>query len=68
MEIAKGVEAKYEAGKIIVEVKVADQVNPLLEKLKGDIESGAVDLVKGTDIDKAVVLPVIALIQEYINK
>lgn len=68
MEIAKGIDADYKDGKIIVEVKVAEQVVPVLDGVIGKIESGEIDLVKGTDIDKTVALQVLGLLKDYIVK
>lgn len=68
MEIAKGINAEYSQGEIIVKVKVAEQVVPVLDGTISKIESGEIDLVKGTDIDKTVAVQVLKLLKDYIVK
>lgn len=44
----------YEHGKIVIDL--AAVVKPAIEAYKAKIENGEVDLVKGTDLDKEVLV------------
>jgi hypothetical protein len=79
MEVAKGVNVDYSEGQLVVKadfpqgsieakLKVAPILNPELDKLAAKVESGEIDLVPGTDLDKVAVLQVIAAIKNEINK
>ena len=77
-EIGKsGVSVDYKDGKAIVSafdgsveltVKAAALVNPLLDKVIAKVESGEIDLIKGTDLEKGPVLQVLAALKAEINK
>lgn len=67
MELAKGVELKYEGGKAILTADVASLAIPMLEDIKKKVESGEIDPVKGTDLDKLAIEQVIALLAKYIQ-
>lgn len=63
MDLGNGVTAEYTAGKVVIsalEGKVvlsADLsavLKPALEGLKAKIDSGEIDIIKGTDLDKGV--------------
>jgi hypothetical protein len=68
MEVVKGVELEYKEGKLVLSAGIAALLNPVLEDYKAKIESGEIDLIKGTDLDKMVVLQVIAALQAEVNK
>lgn len=78
MEIGKsGVSVDYKEGKAIVSafegaveltVKAALIVNPALDGFAAKVESGEVDLIKGTDLDKTALLQAIAFIKSEVNK
>lgn len=68
MDLLKDVELKYEGGKFQVSVPVAALVNPELDGLKKKVEDGSLDLIKGTDLDKYVLLQCIDLVKAYLNK
>lgn len=50
------------------EVKVAYFVNPKLDEVIADVTSGKIDLIPGTDIEKPVVLQVLAALKAEINR
>lgn len=52
MEVSKYV--SYDHGKIIIDL--AAVIKPAIEAYKAKVESGEVDLVKGTDLDKDVLV------------
>jgi len=56
MQVSEGIEVKFEDGKAKLEVDVAALV---LNKLKAGLESGAIDPVPHTDLDKEVLLKAI---------
>lgn len=60
MELAKGVELKYEEGKLILSADVKALV---LDGLEAQIQSGAIDIVHGTDMDKELLLKAIAALK-----
>lgn len=63
----KAVVSAYE-GAIVLEIKAALVINPALDKLSAKVESGEIDLIKGTDLDKAALLKAIELVKTEINK
>ena len=68
MEIFKGGELDYKEGKVVLAVEIAALVVPSIESIKAQIESGAIDPVKGTDIDKTVMLQSIDLLLDLLKK
>lgn len=68
MEISKGVDVDYKEGNAVLTVKVVDLIQPLLEKFKADVNSGAVDPIKGTDYDKMAILAGIELLETWLKK
>ncbi len=60
MELAKGIEAKLEGGKIKLE---ADLAVLFLDKVEAGIADGSIDLVKGTDLDKELLLKAVAYLK-----
>lgn len=63
MELANGVELAVQDGKAILSVEFGAIVNPALDAVKADIESGKIDLVKGTDMDKEFLMKAIDFIK-----
>lgn len=63
MEVAKGVTLEYTQGEVVLKAKVKELVIGELAKVKAKFESGEIDLVKGTDLDKAAALGVISAIE-----
>lgn len=78
VEVGKsGVSVDYKEGKAIVSafegaveltVKAALIINPALDNLSAKIESGEIDLIKGTDLDKTALLQAIAYVKSEVNK
>jgi hypothetical protein len=68
MEISKGVTLDYKDGKVVVEAQVAQFANPVLDDLKAKVESGEIDPIKGTDLDKSVILGAIEFLKSAVNK
>ena len=63
MDLAKEVKVEYKDGKLMVSaldgklalsLEVSAIAKPVLMGLKAKIDSGEIDLIKGTDIDKMV--------------
>lgn len=63
MEITKGVTLEYKDGKIVASLEVAKALVPALEVIEAKVESGEIDPVKGTDLDKAAMLKAIAFLK-----
>ena len=53
-EITKGVVAKLENGVVSVEADLKVLALPVIEDIQKKIESGEIDLIKGTDLDATV--------------
>ncbi len=53
-EISKGVIAKLENGVVSVEADLKVLALPVIEDIQKKIESGEIDLIKGTDLDATV--------------
>lgn len=79
MELSNGLVIDYKEGSLqldytsgaltgSIKVKAAALVNPILEGFKAKVESGEVDPIKGTDLDKTVMLQAIAFLQAELNK
>lgn len=63
MEVAKGVTLEYTEGEVVLKAKVKELVIGELAKVKAKFESGEIDLVKGTDLDKSAALAIIAAVE-----
>lgn len=80
MEVFKGVSLDYVEKNVLVEVELgSDQkaklflpVGPLLipviEKFKAQIEAGQIDPIKGTDLDKQVMLTAVNALKDFLAK
>lgn len=66
MEVAKGVQVDYVEGKIVATVEVKEVVMTEIEKIEAKLESGEIDLIKGTDFDKTLALQGLALVKELL--
>lgn len=67
MEITKGVTLDYKEGSVVLSAHVSQFVGPVLEDLKSKVESGAIDPVKGTDMDKELLLKALAFLQTQVG-
>ena len=63
MKLAEGVTVDYVEGEVVLKAKVKQLVVAELEKVKAKFESGEIDLVKGTDLDKAAALAIISALE-----
>lgn len=63
MEITHGVTVEYKDGKIVGSVEVLKLVNPVLDLAAAKVESGEIDPIKGTDLDKEALLKAIAFLK-----
>lgn len=45
------VDLEYTGGNIVITAPVGSMLKPALEKIRADIASGAIDPIKGTDLD-----------------
>ena len=63
MKLAEGVTVDYVEGEVVLKAKVKQLVVAELQKVKAKFESGEIDLIKGTDLDKSAALVVIAAIE-----
>lgn len=76
MNLGKDVVAEFKGGKLVVSIpgkldlslNVGGVAIPELEKIEAKIQSGEIDIIKGTDLDKAAFLTVIAAIKVELNK
>lgn len=79
MELSNGLVIDYKEGALQLEyvsgaltgtikVQAAAVINPILESFKAKVESGEVDPIKGTDLDKTIMLQAIAFLQAELNK
>lgn len=68
MEVSKGVNLDYKDGKIVLTAEVAAMANPVLNALQAKVESGEIDPIKNTDLDKSVILQVLGFLKSEINK
>lgn len=65
-EITKGVEIGIKEGKAYLEADLKLLAVKPIEEVEAKVESGEIDIIKGTDIDKVVFLKVSALIKAQI--
>jgi len=77
MELFKGGTLDYKDGSVVLsaldgnltlQLKAMALVGPMIDSMVSKIESGEIDLVKGTDIDKFVALQVLGLIKTELSK
>lgn len=59
MEISKGVTLDYTGGAIVLKAEIAGLALPVLQDIKAKVDSGAIDPIKGTDLDKMLLDQVI---------
>lgn len=65
MKLNEHIDVDYVGGEVVLKARVAALLLPKLESLKAKFESGEIDLIKGTDLDKRAALLVLdALIKE----
>ena len=65
-EISKGVVAKLENGVVSVEADLKVLALPVIEEIQKKIESGEIDLIKGTDLDAMVANKVIEQLKKVL--
>lgn len=63
MEVTKGVTLEYVDGAVVLKAEVKALIMAELEKVKAKVESGEIDPVKGTDLDKTAILGAIGFIE-----
>lgn len=63
MKLAEGITLDYVDGKVKLEAEVRALVLPALESVKAKIESGEIDPIKGTDLDKTALLKAIEILK-----
>jgi hypothetical protein len=77
MEIAKGVVADYKdgvasvgafEGALVLQLKVGALLLPVVAEYKAKLESGEIDPIKGTDIDKMVLVQALDLLAVELAK
>lgn len=68
VKIAEGAHLSLDKGKVAITVDVGMIVNPKLEEIKVKIQSGEIDLIKGTDLDKMLLMQVVDALQKELNK
>ena len=66
MELMKNVELKYENGKAIVEIEVKTVVIAEIEKIEAKVQSGEIDLLPGTELDKVLVGKILAAVKALV--
>ena len=68
LQLGNGIEADYKEGKLVVSVAVASVVVPKLDEIRAKVESGEIDLIKGTDIEKGPLLLAIDFLKAELLK
>lgn len=68
MKLASGLELNYSEGKVKLELALKDLVKPKLDDIRAKIESGELDLIKGTDLEKGPVLMAIDFLEAELAK
>lgn len=63
MDLGHGLSLDYAGGEVVAKLKVAVPVLAWLDEQKAKIESGEIDPIKGTDLDKAALLQAIELLK-----
>lgn len=63
MKFGENVTVEYVEGEVVVKAPVKKLVVAELAKVKAKVESGEIDLVKGTDLDKAAALAIISALE-----
>ena len=64
MKMFENVELDFKAGKVLVTVDLKSLIVPALPSLKNDVESGKIDPIKGTDLDKDAIVHVLDIIEK----
>ena len=67
-EISKGITVGYENGVAFLQAKVGELIVAPIERIEAKIQSGEIDLIKGTDIDKDLLLKITAALKAEILK
>ena len=63
MELSKGITIEYVDGAVVVKAEVKSLLLEELAKIKAKVESGEIDPIKGTDVDKSAILAALNLIE-----
>ena len=67
MELAKGVTLDMDKGEVVLKAKVGTLLGPQISKLKADIESGKIDPIPGTDMDKLAMLQAVDFVEKELG-
>lgn len=67
-QLMEGVMVKLEGGKLSLEADFGLMLVPKLDALVAKFESGEIDIVKGTDLDKSAALILLANIKAELLK
>lgn len=65
--VGSNVTVELDKGDLVVRVKSSQYISKFLDKTQADIESGALDPIKGTDIDKVALLGAIQYLRELVD-
>lgn len=68
MEITKGVTLDLQGGKVVLSADLGSFANPVIDGLIAKVTSGAIDPIKGTDLDKDAMLTVLKYLKGELNK
>lgn len=68
MEVSKGLDLEFKDGKIVLSYDLKQVAVPVLDGLAAKVQSGEIDPVKGTDLDKDAMLKAIAFLKSEISK
>jgi hypothetical protein len=68
MDLGKGLELEYKDGKIVLSADILPVLAGPLSKLKADIESGKIDPIHGTDLDKEFMLKAVDFVEKALVK
>lgn len=68
MEVSKGLEIDLKDGKIVLSYDLKQVAVPVLDGLVAKVESGEIDPIKGTDLDKDAMLKALAFLKAELLK
>jgi len=77
LEIAKGIDLDIDKGivslealegKLKVQLALGALVAPVLDKVKADVESGKIDLIKGTSMDQLALVQALEFLKKELGQ